>query len=81
MSDFFYLPKDLFHLSSFIDKTDDNITIVGKLKKEWIETPKQLGSKRLKLKKRKVQRNSNLCKQKKKRKMNKTRKNSEQKLR
>jgi hypothetical protein len=24
MSDFFYLPKDLFHLSSFIDKTDDN---------------------------------------------------------
>jgi hypothetical protein len=24
MSDFFYLPKDLFHLSSFIDKTDDD---------------------------------------------------------
>ena len=32
-----------------IYKTDDNITIVGKLKKEWIETPKQLGSKRLKV--------------------------------
>ena len=32
-----------------IYKTDDNITIVGKLKKEWIETPKQLGSKKLKV--------------------------------
>ena len=31
-----------------IYKTDDNITIVGKLKKEWIQTPKQLGSKKLK---------------------------------
>ena len=24
-----------------IYKTDDNITIVGKLKKDWIETPKE----------------------------------------
>jgi hypothetical protein len=32
-----------------IYKTDDNITIVGKLKKEWIKTPEQLGSKKLKV--------------------------------
>jgi hypothetical protein len=32
-----------------IYKTDDNITIIGKLKKEWIKTPKQLGSKKLKV--------------------------------
>ena len=32
-----------------IYKTDDNITIIGKLKKEWIKTSKQLGSKKLKV--------------------------------
>ena len=30
-------------------KTDDNTIIIGKLKKEWIKTPKQLGSKKLKV--------------------------------
>lgn len=30
-------------------KTKDNLTIIGNLKKEWIKTPPQLGSKKLKV--------------------------------
>ena len=32
-----------------IYKIDDDITVIGNIKKEWIETPKQLGSKKLKV--------------------------------
>jgi hypothetical protein len=33
--------KEVTLTKDYIYKTDDNITIVGKLKKEWIETPKE----------------------------------------
>ena len=33
--------KEVTMTKDDIYKTDDNITIVGKLKKEWIETPKE----------------------------------------
>ena len=33
--------KEVTMTKDDIYKADDNITIVGKLKKEWIETPKE----------------------------------------